>query len=468
MVEIKCIHVDQACLEAIRNGEYGKSSHSHYQVTHQGDRSVHIVRQKFVPVDHYRAQKGHISVWEPGLLYLQLSDSGCPGLLELQRHDARYPGLLSQPDSRPISQEQITEEVNFIYAGLTMVETKCIHVDRVQAMPILDSSFTTTSTSHAHWHDLTALYRTPLHEHHDFFLASQYPTGPDTAQYAAKYTRSRRQNPTGQQRWRLLENRYSTHRLQRRFDHAARERIAAKYSMPARMWKHGMHSFLEVCFIKLPVSKYYMLAFIYLAYQTIGSNYHMLAFIYLAYQMMALLHDTVPAIKHTWIECLGDLSRYRMAIREGLNMYRETWASVNRPRCTTADKNNPAVRRLYHHLAILAQPDVLRQPYHYCTRLVLRRVPDVARDAVKTSMTHRCGGATTTDLNQQKQGNKFPTASSTHFLRGQDYVELPAIPSIHRVEPSIGNGERYAASFVSFHNHWAENISVFFVERLIW
>jgi hypothetical protein len=43
---------------------------------------------------------------------------------------------------------------------------------------------------------------------------------------------------------------------------------------------------------------------------------HMLAFIYLAYSMMTLLYETVLAFEETWIECLGDLGRYRMAIED--------------------------------------------------------------------------------------------------------------------------------------------------------
>ena len=32
--------------------------------------------------------------------------------------------------------------------------------------------------------------------------------------------------------------------------------------------------------------------------------------------MIALLYETVAAFKDTWIECLGDLGRYRMAIED--------------------------------------------------------------------------------------------------------------------------------------------------------
>lgn len=58
--------------------------------------------------------------------------------------------------------------------------------------------------------------------------------------------------------------------------------------MPARMWRHGIHAFLEVLRHRLP-----------------ESLEHMLAFIYIAYSMMALLYETVPAFEDTWIECLG-------------------------------------------------------------------------------------------------------------------------------------------------------------------
>jgi hypothetical protein len=42
----------------------------------------------------------------------------------------------------------------------------------------------------------------------------------------------------------------------------------------------------------------------------------MLPFIYLAYSMMAFLYEAVPVFEDTWIECLGDFGRYRMAIED--------------------------------------------------------------------------------------------------------------------------------------------------------
>ncbi|OAF99384.1 uncharacterized protein CC84DRAFT_394084 [Paraphaeosphaeria sporulosa] len=249
-----------------------------------------------------------------------------PGLIELQRYDSRYPGLLLQPDSRPISQEQLASEVKSIYAGLTMVETKCIHVDRAQAAALQDGSDPTSRLASDHWQALIALHRTLLHEHHDFFLASQHPSA----------------SP-------------------------ALRRLAAKYSMPARMWKHGIHSFLELLRRRLPESIDYMLAFIYLAYQ-----------------MMALLYETVPAFEDTWIECLGDLGRYRMAIEDENPRDRETWAGVARSWYSKAADKNPSVGRLYHHLAILARPNALRQLYYYARSLTCVKPFPSARESILT------------------------------------------------------------------------------------
>jgi hypothetical protein len=245
-----------------------------------------------------------------------------PGLIELQRYDPRYPGLLLQPDSRPISQEQLASKVKSIYAGLTMVETKCIQVDRTQAAAASDNIDTKLASDR--WQALIALHRTLLHEHHDFFLASQHPSASP---------------PLG--------------------------RLAGKYSMPARMWKHAIHSFLELLRSRLPDSIDYMLAFIYLAYQ-----------------MTALFYETVPAFEETWIECLGDLGRYRMAIEDEDVRDLETWAGVARSWYTKAVHRNPTVGRFYHHLAILARPNALQQMYDYSRSLTCVKPFPSARESI--------------------------------------------------------------------------------------
>jgi hypothetical protein len=217
----------------------------------------------------------------------------------------RDSSMLLQPETRPITQEQLVNEVKGIYAGLVMVEKKCVEIDQQQGS-------TTNKLSDEQWQALIALHRTLLHEHHDFFLASQHPSS----------------SP-------------------------ALRRLAVKYAMPARMWRHGIHSFLELLRHRLP-----------------DSLDHMLAFVYLAYSMMALLMESVPSFEETWIECLGDLARYRMAIEEADLRDREVWSGVARMWYNKAADKSPNVGRIQHHLAVLARPNIVQQLFYYSKALV--------------------------------------------------------------------------------------------------
>ena len=161
-------------------------------------------------------------------------------------------GMLRQPETRAISHDQLVIEVKGIYAGLVMVEAKCIDVDEKQCILAQENTSESKPLETHQWQALIALHKQLLHEHHDFFLASQHPSAS-----------------------------------------LSLRKLAAKYSMPARMWRHGIHVFLEMLRHRLP-----------------ESLEHMLAFIYIAYSMMALLFETVSTFEDTWVECLGDLGRY--------------------------------------------------------------------------------------------------------------------------------------------------------------
>ncbi|KAE8451547.1 hypothetical protein EG329_003620 [Mollisiaceae sp. DMI_Dod_QoI] len=241
-----------------------------------------------------------------------------PTSLSPSQSDESY-DIILQPETRPISQEQLVAEVKGIYAGLVMVEAKCIEVNSKQAS-------TSPALNNKQWQALIALHRTLLHEHHDFFLASQHPSA----------------SP-------------------------ALRRLASKYAMPARMWRHGIHSFLELLRHRLP-----------------ASLDHMLAFIYLAYSMMALLYETVPAFEDTWIECLGDLGRYRMAIEDDDIRDREVWTGVARHWYAKASDKAPTTGRLYHHLAILARPNALQQLFYYSKSLCVAIPFTSARESILT------------------------------------------------------------------------------------
>jgi hypothetical protein len=83
--------------------------------------------------------------------------------------------VILQPETRPISQEELVAEVQGIYAGLVMVEAKCIEVEK-RKRELEQAEGERSMLSNEQWQALIALHRTLLHEHHDFFLASQHPS----------------------------------------------------------------------------------------------------------------------------------------------------------------------------------------------------------------------------------------------------------------------------------------------------
>ena len=247
--------------------------------------------------------------------------------------------ILLQPETRPISHDQLLIEMQRIYAGLRMVEKKCIEVDEEQSHAAQEKNATRkTKLNDEQWQALIALHKILLHEHHDFFLVSRHPSA----------------SP-------------------------ALSKLAAKYSMPARMWRHGIHAFLEVLRHRLP-----------------ESLDHMLAFIHIAYSIMALLYETVSTFEDTWIECLGDLGRYRMAIDKNFQD-REVWSGVARFWYGKAADKNPNVGRLYHHLAILARPYTLQQLSFYMRSLVSVMPFDSASGSIMTLFTPILNGKKSTD-----------------------------------------------------------------------
>ncbi len=236
--------------------------------------------------------------------------------------------ILSQPETRLISHGQLFVEVKGIYAGLLMVEKKCIEVDGEQSQAALEKDPSHPSKlSNGQWQALITLHKTLLHEHLDFFLASQHPSA----------------NP-------------------------ALSKLPEYYSMPARMWRHGIHSFLEVLRYRLPESLDYMLAFVYNTYS-----------------MVALLYETVSSSESTWVECLGDLSRYRMAIEDDLQD-QEIWRRVARSWYSKGADKDPDQGRLYHHLAVLARHSSLQQLSLYTKALTCVRPFESARSSIMNTI----------------------------------------------------------------------------------
>lgn len=273
------------------------------------------------------------------------------------RYDPRWPELRLQPDSRLISQEKLSLEVKHIYATLTRVEDLCrfVHGEQVpqqwwqsyrnsvlevelfktdqliflhqmlvgnRPLRIREQVVSSGGLEGQQWQDLIALHRTLLYEHYDLIVASLHrSTSPKC------------------------------------------HRLPATYSTPARMWKHGIHPFLELLCRRLPESVDYM---------------H--AFIHLAYQMVALLYETAPSFENTWIECLGDLGRCRMAI-EKENQDRGLWAKIASSWYSKAAENDPTAGRLHHHLAIVARPNTFLQVAYFSRSLTCVVLFPSARDS---------------------------------------------------------------------------------------
>lgn len=96
----------------------------------------------------------------------------------------RYPGsadLLSIPDRREITREQLANEVKGIYAGLAMVEKKCVEIDS-------QKSGTTGHFSNDRLQSLITWHRNLLHEHHDFLVTHPSTWDDSTADYAQEHS----------------------------------------------------------------------------------------------------------------------------------------------------------------------------------------------------------------------------------------------------------------------------------------
>ena len=70
------------------------------------------------------------------------------------------PEMLLQPDPRPISHDQLVIEVKGIYAGLAMVEAKCIEIDETQlAAAQEEDPYKRTHLEADQWQSLIALHK---------------------------------------------------------------------------------------------------------------------------------------------------------------------------------------------------------------------------------------------------------------------------------------------------------------------
>jgi hypothetical protein len=124
------------------------------------------------------------------------------------------------------------------------------------------------------------------------------------------------------------------------------------------------------------------------------------------------VYETVSAFEETWIKCLGDLGRYRMAIEDDDVRDGEIWQSCAQFWYSKVVDTNPNVGRLYHHLAILARPTILHQFFFYCNSLGVVR-PSSPENSRTECPTNTDISPPDCDTVVENFGGTVPTSNST-------------------------------------------------------
>jgi hypothetical protein len=164
--------------------------------------------------------------------------------------------------------------------------------------------------------------------------------------------------------------------------------------MPARMWKYGIYYFLEL-----------------LHHRPHPCMEIAVKVEYPAYQIMSLLYENALYFEDAWIECLGQLVRYRTAVEEDNLGICEDWAGVPSSWCSKAANRILDVGRLYHHLAILARPHHLQQLYFHSGALISQQLFLSTRNSIHVSfkpvLQKHCPSCTLLELDSQSHTGLF-------------------------------------------------------------
>ena len=238
---------------------------------------------------------------------LSAQDTKQPGML-LKDRTNRYPcdNVEANKENRALVRQmataQISEELRAkgIYAGLLVVEDRCIELDD-EYLRTVQNSAEPRNIQGYQWQVTIAIHRQFISDCHDFLLVPEPHSVTD-----------------------------------------ALDTTTVKESMPKRMWFNGIGNLLNVMRNDLPQSLEYMLAFIHESYNILT---HIL--------------ETVSLFEDTWIECLGDLARYRWAIENTEDNVK--WNRIAHSWYQKKASRNPHIGRLYHHLGLLARTHSLER-----------------------------------------------------------------------------------------------------------
>lgn len=265
------------------------------------------------------------------------------------------PPMLKECDTRSKSQENLVAEAKGIYAGLVMVESKCIELDNTLTPdgPEADKAFEeAVAAQQRSVQDANLSYQEPQASSEKVGVAED--SGKDTVMPQADPTHTavgtviltektepeiKAKRPETE-RPPLVENRplhdrnlykkvgnkyymrvkdiwipslngdqykalIRLHRVLLHEHYAiffvsqhpkawpALRKLAKKYTIAARMWRHGIHTFLDLLYHRLPKTLKFTMTFITLTCS-----------------ILSLLEETVPQFRYTWVECKGDIARY--------------------------------------------------------------------------------------------------------------------------------------------------------------
>jgi len=225
------------------------------------------------------------------------------------------------PSMQDVVEQQSRTKVAKSYKVLEIVEKRCMALIRWHMMAMAKDQ----KPAVEQWRTLTANHHALVDRHYDLIHATQQPDAPEDV-----------------------------------------KSFITERQLPARLWTHGIHALLELQRQNLPESLEFMESFVH----------H-------AYQMTALLYETVQVYRDIWIECLGDLARFRTAIESTSITVQENWCSVARHWYLKASGDQPSVGRLYHHLGILTKNNPIRQLALYCKALCCTQPFSGARQSMQ-------------------------------------------------------------------------------------
>lgn len=228
------------------------------------------------------------------------------------QHATSWPPLFYGTDSQyvepePVTESQIVEEIDQLYAKLSATETRCQTIVKNQST----AEARQRPITNLQWQALSSLHRTLLYDYHDILLASQHSSAPL-----------------------MIKN------------------MPVTRGLIDRHWSIGVYAYIEL-----------------LRDHPTRPVQFMSDHIYLSFHLIAALYETIPRYRSSWAQRLGDLSRFGIWLA-GPDLDMELlWAAVGRHWYSKVALTTPGEGQTYQYLAIVSRQDLLRQIFYFTKSL---------------------------------------------------------------------------------------------------